>query len=356
MTFRRKEFEVNSNVQSNEVFRRFCISTKKHYEDRSLESTKTKQSTSNSSQKDVLPSCRIVEEEEENHDHEPSLAQYYKMIIAPVVDLLEESEIIIVPDRSLYKVPFAALQDKSGRYLSETFRIRIVPSLMTLKLIQDSPADYHSQTGALIVGNPDVGQVLYKGRLENISRLPCAEKEAEMIGRLLGVSPLLGEHATKEAVLQRIDSVGLIHFAAHGDAERGEIALAPLRLNHMTPQEKEYLLTVAEISQVQLRAKLVVLSCCHSGQGDIKVEGIVGIARAFLGSGARSVLVALWAIDDTATEHFMRSFYQHLVRGLSASECLHQAMKWMRGNGYPDVRQWAPFMLIGDNVTFDFRK
>lgn len=137
MTFRRKEFEVNSNVHLNEVFRRFCISTKKHYEDRSLECTKTKQATSNSSQEDILPSCRIVEEEEENHDHEPSLAQCYKMIIAPVVDLLEESEIIILPDRSFYKVPFAALQDKSGRYLSETFRIRIVPSLMTLKLIQD---------------------------------------------------------------------------------------------------------------------------------------------------------------------------------------------------------------------------
>ena len=31
-------------------------------------------------------------------------------------------------------------------------------------------------------------------------------------------------------------------------------------------------------------------------------------------------------------------------------------MKWMRSNGYSDVRDWAPFMLIGDNVTFDFGK
>ncbi|KAL9986706.1 hypothetical protein ACROYT_G000889 [Oculina patagonica] len=354
VTFRRREFEINSNVQSNEVFRRFYISTKEYYEDRSLVSLNRKQLTSNSSQKDCLPGFRLVEEDEENQEPEPSLAQFYQMIIAPVADLLKEPEIIIVPDRALYRIPFAALPDESGKYLSETFRIRIVPSLMTLKIIQDSPADYHCQTGAVIVGDPKVGRVLYKGRVENISRLPCAGKEAEMIGRVLGVNPLLGEHATKQAVLQSINSVSLIHFAAHGDAERGEIALAPLRSTEVTPQEEDYLLTMAEISKVQLRAKLVVLSCCHSGQGDIKVEGVVGIARAFLGSGARSVLVALWAIEDSATEQFMGRFYEHLVAGKSASECLHEAMKWMRANGYPDVRQWAPFMLIGDNVTFNF--
>ena len=75
----------------------------------------------------------------------------YKLIIAPVVAFLEGPEIIIVPDRALYQIPFAALIDESGKYLSETFRIRIVPSLTTLKLINESPADYHCQTGALIV-------------------------------------------------------------------------------------------------------------------------------------------------------------------------------------------------------------
>ena len=120
--------------------------------------------------------------------------------------------------------------------------------------------------------------------------------------------------------------------------------------------EEDYLLTMKDISEVQLRAKLVVLSCCHSAQGHVKAEGVVGIARAFLGSGARSVLVALWAIPDKATKEFMSRFYEHLVRGESASESFHQAMTWMRNNRYSDVRDWAPFMLIGDNVTFDFGK
>ena len=177
-----------------------------------------------------------------------------------------------------------------------------------------------------------------------------------MIGRLLGLQPLLGEHATKQAVLKGINSVSLIHFAAHGNAERGEIALAPLQPTTGFSQEEEYLLTMSDISKVPLRAKLVVLSCCHSGRGQIKSEGVVGIARAFLGSGARSVLVALWALDDNATEQFMLRFYEHLVREESASESLYQAMRWMRSNGYPKVSDWAPFMLIGDDVTFDFEK
>ena len=116
------------------------------------------------------------------------------------------------------------------------------------------------------MGDPDVGHVLYKGRKENPCRLPSARKEAEMIAELLGAEPLLEERATKQAVLQRIPSVSLIHFAAHGHAERGEIPLAPERHTNPTPSEKDYLLTMDDISQVQLRAKLVVLSCCHSDQ------------------------------------------------------------------------------------------
>ena len=301
--------------------------------------------------------CERPLEEDENQEPELTPAHVYKTIIAPVADYLDEPEIIILPDHLFYKVPFAALEDESGKSLSESYRIRIVPSLRTLKLIQDSPADYHSQTGVLIVGDPDVGDVLYKGILQQISRLSFANKEAKMIAKLFGTQPLLGKQATKQAVLQNIHSVSLIHFACHGNAERGEILLAPPSLSDRKPApEEDYLLTMENISKVQLRAKLVVLSCCHSAKGQISAEGVVGIARAFLGSGARSVLAALWAIEDEATEQFMSRFYENLVRGESASESLQQAMKWMRENGFSEVTQWAPFMLIGDNVTLDIRK
>ena len=329
-------------------FRSFGISPEEVCEDRCLYDIEANQA--DTSREESLGAFRHAKGEK---DPESSLTVLYEMLIKPVYDLLEEPEIIIVPDRNLYRVPFAALLDENGRYLSESFRIRIVPSLATLKLIQESSVDYHSQAGALVVGDPDVGSVIYKGRLKNFLPLPGARKEAELVGRLLGVHPLLGRHATKQAVLQRLISVSLIHIAAHGNAERGEIAFAPPSSTTGIPQEGDFLLKMSEISEVQLRAKLVVLSCCHSGRGQIRSEGVVGIARAFLGSGARSVLVALWALGDIATEKFMNCFYEHLIRGESASESLHEAMKRMRENGFNKVSEWAPFMLIGDNVTFD---
>ena len=212
-----------------------------------------------------------------------SLHLCYKIIIAPLASSLKQPEIITVPDSCVYQVPFAALANEEGKYLSETCRIRLVPSLTALELVQDSPPDYHSRTGALTLGDPVVGKVIYKGMCRNIEQLSCARKEAEMIGRLLGITPLIGHSATKHSVLQAINSVSLIHIATHGDAERGEITLS---LKHPTllppfPREEDYLLAMADISKTRLRAKLVVISCCHSARRQITTEGVIGIARAF---------------------------------------------------------------------------
>ena len=207
-------------------FNRFKVLPQEHCEDRSLSFLTVCDSTHEQAEQESLAVYRLVEEEEEeNLQPDPTLAEQYKMIIAPVADFVDEPELLIVPDRALYKVPFAALQDERRKYFSDAYRIRIVPSLTTLGIIQDSPADYHSRTGALIVGEPDVRDVCYKGCLGILCRLPCAREEAEMIGKLIGAEPLLGKQATKEAVLQNIGSVSLIHFAAHGDAERGKLLL-----------------------------------------------------------------------------------------------------------------------------------
>ena len=110
-----------------------------------------------------------------------------------------------------------------------------------------------------------------------------------------------------------------------------------------------------DVLNVQMRARLVVLSCCHSACGEMKAERVAGIARAFLGTGARSVLVSSWAIDDATTLEFMKSFYQHLSKGRSASDALNKAMKCMRDSDeFSAVKYWAPFVLIGDDVIMEF--
>ena len=282
------------------------------------------------------------------------LAALYSYVIAPILDLIEGDELIIVPDGPLWLAPFAALLNPFSKYLCESFKVRLIPSLTSLKIIARCP-EFHSSSGALIVGDPDVSEVT-NSHGDQLEQLPFARQEAQMIGQILNAAPLTGKLATKCEVLKQISSVAVVHIAAHGRMETGEIALSPSPEcpKSQTPAEEDYMLTMADVMSVKLRAKLVVLSCCHSGRGEIKAEGVVGLARAFIGAGTRSVLVSLWAIDDEATLEFMKSFYHNLVKGRSASESLNRAMKCLReSEKFGDLKYWAPFTLIGDDVTLD---
>ena len=313
-----------------------------------------------SSTEQELPPAEERGEETGNplQSDENPLRLFHECIISPISDLIEDGELVVVPDGPLCLAPFAAFLDSESKYLSESMRIRILPSLMCMKLINASPKEYHNKSGALLVGDPclkDFTTLLGENRYPP---LPCAKKEVEMIGNMLGIHPLTGKEATKAEVLKRIGSVALVHIAAHGKIETGEIALAPNpQRKYRIPEEQDFRLTISDVQAAKLRAKLVVLSCCHSAQGKVSSEGVVGIARAFLGAGARSVLVALWSIDDEATVEFMKSFYQHLKHGDSASVSLNRAMKCLReSEDFNAPRFWAPFVLIGDDVTIDFEE
>ena len=317
-------------------------------EDRSLNMTRDENLPDESS-----PSDESQNQRGSSNLPNSALSLLYETLISPIQDLLLESEIIFVPEGPLCLAPFAAFMDSDSKYLCESFRVRVIPSLTSLKLIADSPDDYHIMSGALLVGDPWIQEVTFEGT--KFDQLPFAREEVQMIGRILHTAPLIGEHATKNEVLKRLSSVALVHIAALGRMATGEIALAPNPSPvSRTPVYKDFVLTMRDVLNVQMRARLVALSCCHSGRGEIKAEGVVGIARAFLGAGARSVLASLWAIDDEATMEFMKIFYQHLMKGESASAALNQAMKSMReSDEFSAVDYWAPFVLIGDDVTLE---
>src|SRR6185436_16544269 len=147
----------------------------------------------------------------------------------------------------------------------------------------------------------------------------------------------------------------LAHLATHGyayesDARAREsfVALAP-------GEGEDGLLTVGEIlddPRLRLSAELVVLSACQTGLGDLKqAEGTVGLQRAFLAKGARSVLVSLWSVSDQATELLMKGFYDHWLDDSdqpSKAESLRRAQEEVRAR--PEFREpkyWAAFQLVG---------
>ena len=259
------------------------------------------------------------------------LAFLYKLLLYPVRQHIAGSQVVIVPDGPLALVPFAALVDENGRYVAESgARIRLVPSLAVGRIISKRPRN--PIRTSLIIGDPHVHKIVKDGKIIAVPRIPSAVKEAQLIGRVHRCKPLTGRKATKEEFLRNAESADLIHIAAHGDAERGEILLAApsgTGEDQAVPVD-EVMLKMSDLETKRIRAQLVVLSSCYSARGKVQGEGVVGMARVFLGAGARAVLVALWAVDDEVTYPMIGIFYEGLLQGKSASEALSDAMKVVR--------------------------
>ena len=232
------------------------------------------------------------------------LKKQYSVFISPIEEYLVGSKILIAPESSLFRVLFCALLNSKDEYLCEKYSLQFTPALHVLNVCISKSLPKLGP--ALFVGNPIVGEVAFNGNLGSPSPLPNATVEAKECSKFFGTEPLLEENATKENVLKIMKDASVIHIAAHGHMDDADIFLAPNEGAPKPPSEEHYLLTAKDVTKCTLVARLVVLSCCHSGRGQISAEGVVGIARSFLGAGARSILVTLCKIPDEATTVLMK--------------------------------------------------
>jgi CHAT domain-containing protein len=107
------------------------------------------------------------------------------------------------------------------------------------------------------------------------------------------------------------------------------------------------ILTAAEIARLNLSgARLVVLSACQTGLGDVKhSEGVVGLQRAFKRAGVETLVMSLWEVDDAATSILMDAFYRQWLEGKSKQEAFKEAQRRVRAE-YPAPYYWASFVLM----------
>src|SRR5262245_32163459 len=109
-------------------------------------------------------------------------------------------------------------------------------------------------------------------------------------------------------------------------------------------------LDVGEILDTwKLDADLVTLSACQTALGqEGRGEGLLGFSQALLSRGARSVVLSLWRVDDTATALLMERFYQNwlgkrpgLEKPMARAEALREAKAWLRGLSRREAQRLA---------------
>jgi CHAT domain-containing protein len=286
---------------------------------------------------------------------QPDLPTLHQLLIDPIANLLPKdpnAHVIFIPQRSLFQVPFPALQDANGTYLIQKHTILTAPSIQVLALTRQQQQKLASQPAssrgkALVLGNPTMPQVsLSPGEpKQQLSPLPGAEAEAIAIAPLLNTQAITGAQGTKAAIVQKMPQASIIHLATHGllDDVNGlgsAIALAP-------SGNDDGLLTAEEIFDMKLQASLVVLSACNTGEGRITGDGVIGLSRALISAGVPSVIVSLWRVPDAPTAELMQAFYQNLHKNPNKAQALRQAMlTTMKAHSNP--RDWAAFTLIGE--------
>ena len=278
-----------------------------------------------------------------------SQEKLYQILIEPIANLLPtnpEERVTFIPQDTLFLVPFPALQDPDGNYLIEQHTILTAPSIQVLGLARKVKKDLSSSQPALVIGNPTMPGIRLAPNAprQQLSELPGSEEEAKQIAQLLHTQPLIGDAATKAAVVARMEKTRLMHFATHGLLDNVGGSLSSLAL--APSKDDEGFLTAREILQMKLQAELAVLSACNTGRGRITGDGVVGLSRSFVSAGVPSVVVSLWAIPDEPTAKLMREFYQNIEGDVDKATALRQAMIITKQE-FPDPVSWAAFTLIG---------
>jgi CHAT domain-containing protein len=114
------------------------------------------------------------------------------------------------------------------------------------------------------------------------------------------------------------------------------------------PDIEDGVILASEVAEMYLpNTRLVVLSACETGLGDIKgSEGVFGLQRSFKMAGAGFMIISLWQVPDYQTSELMNKFYESWITGQPIHDAFRNAQNFMKSKypGMPSV--WAAFVLV----------
>ena len=334
-------------------------------------------------------------------------------VMRPVRRLLgQTAQVFLAPDGALNLLPFAALADESGRYLIQRYSFSYLTSGRDLLRLEIKPPN--KQT-ALVVANPDFGEATNAGAAqERILKYrpksfanegaPPAEfyfpplqgtaGEAAALKTMLADATLLTQSQATETALKQINSPRILHIATHGfflDGQttpagegrllrptggansanqptgnpllRSGLALAGANAQKGGSGE-DGILTAQEAAGLNLwGTKLVVLSACDTGVGEIKTgEGVYGLRRALVLAGSETQVMSLWPVSDAGTRDLMIGYYKRLLAGEGRTQALRRTQlellnrKDRRSPNYSHPYFWASFIQSGEWANLEGKR
>jgi len=315
----------------------------------------------------------------------------YQKLMSPIQDALGGStSILISPDGALNLIPFSALADERKEYLVKTYTFIYLTSGRDLLR---SKSQFAGQQPPVIVANPLFGQANHRLEAGPLNATNVIQRRSRSFGEHFGplhgtqqeglaLKPLLrnatlltGSNATEGAV-KRLHGPEVLHIATHGffladeassESEtiassqfsrslkrenrllRSGLALAGANRRYGGPKE-DGILTALEASALDLwGTKLVVLSACETGVGQVQNgEGVYGMRRALVLSGTESQVMSLWKVDDEATKNLMVNYYRLLKAGSGRAVALRDVQRKALDSDDKHPYFWAAFIASGE--------
>jgi len=309
----------------------------------------------------------------------------------------DAKQLLISPDGELNLIPFETLVDEQGRYLVERFAFAYLSSGRDLQRLQTRR---ESKSSPVVLADPAFGEpavIAVNGSLRdstaagsrvefNYSRfffgpLPGVGAEVRALKELLPQATFLTKEQATEATLKRVAGPSILHVATHGfflqneppagtqmavkAAEETRLGkwvaqienpllrsgLALAGANQGRSGNDDGILTALEATGLDLwGTKLVVLSACDTGVGEVKNgHGVYGLRRALFLAGAESQLMSLWPVSDRSTRDLMIGYYKGLVQNAGRAEALRRVqLQMLRSKSHAHPYYWASFILAGE--------
>ncbi|HEU4834752.1 MAG TPA: CHAT domain-containing tetratricopeptide repeat protein, partial [Pyrinomonadaceae bacterium] len=288
-------------------------------------------------------------------------AKLYESLLKPAeAQLRGRTNLIIVPDNTLWDLPFQTLINNANRFVIEDAAISYAPSLTVLREMMKRrrvEAAHASPPTLLALGNPVVGSETLKRasltlRDGKLDPLPEAEQEVKALGRLYGAARskvYIGAEAREDRVKSEATGAKILHFATHGILNNASPMYSHLALADGGAGE-DGLLEAWELMQLDLHADLAVLSACETARGRIGAgEGMVGLSWAMFMAGVPSIVVSQWKVESAGTRDLMINFHRGMISSGTKSASLRQAaLKVMKNPATSHPFYWGGFVIVGE--------